>query len=270
MSSSQFFSGQKYEGWDIQKLSPGVYSFYRKEVMDGAPHNYYLPLPPHVFRNFTATILDAAGDLGTPLDFACNLYREIAGSNAWTLLSAAVYVQERDFCRQMCEGALAMSAGRYRILGTGAAAEILYLEFVADFGGRPGGGGGGGNLHTLQDGREAGLWGIYEVLDNMNDRAHGYLWTELVNVDNGVCTATKAAVLDKKHHLIGYLISYTQPHDFLGAVALGGVVAGSLVTDAVYHSCDILAGDNEDLAISIPASGTVGDLGYVMLVGYTQ
>ncbi|MBA7578369.1 hypothetical protein ES708_20231 [subsurface metagenome] len=274
--SSPFFSGQLYEGWTVLSLAPGVYSFFRQDVQDGAEHQYLLPLPVHVFRSFSATIRDAAGELGTAADFACDLYREIAGSDQWSLLSCSVYEHERDFTRLFTEGSLAMSAGRYTARVTGKVDEILYLEFVADFRDDAVG---GGNLHTLQDGREGGLYAIGQHVFNCSTRlddliglAYQDVWQAMSHADNAVVTVTRYAEEGKHHYLLGYVVSYSDDRAAFCELQDGGYTIALLRADMDYHSCvpGLIVMENSDLAISLAASGDPGVSGYVLMVGVTR
>lgn len=259
---SPFFSGELHEGWTVLMLSPGVYSFFRSEVQDGAEHSYMLPLPVHVFRSFSATIRASDGSVGTPADFVCALHRGITGSNQWTLLSCDVYDHERNFTRSFTEGSLATSAGRYIAYVTGKADEILYLEFIADFNL---GAAGGGNLHTLQDGREAGLYAISDAWQDV--------WQESAYGDNVNVAVTRLGEAGKHHYVLGYTGWYSD-HRLASSCELkdDGITIALLLADGVYHcaSPGIIISEGSDLALTLPLSGDPVVRGYLLLVGVTR
>ncbi|MBA7584848.1 hypothetical protein ES708_26811 [subsurface metagenome] len=281
--SSPFFSGQLYEGWTVLSLAPGVYSFFRQDVQDGTIYQYLLPLPVHAFRSFSATIKTSTGELGTPDEFMCELYREIPGSDRWSLLSCAISTHERGITRLFTEGNLALSAGRYTARVTGKPGEILYLEFVADFTDDPAG---GGNLHTLQDGREGGLYAIGDYvydcrirLDELIALAGQDVWQVSDRAENDMVVVTQGGIGGKTNYVLGYQAGYYKisddthhVSDVLGEITSEGATILHIRGDQIYHSClpGIPIEIGKPMTAILRASGLADIAGEILIVGVTR
>lgn len=113
------------------------------------------------------------------------------------------------------------------------------------------------------------LNGILDDLGVLNNRGIS-TWIVTATGDNAIATATKAAEAGKSHYVVAISATYNDSTiNNLVALKDGANTVGNFHVGNIVFSKPLKLTAGNAVSVSLPASGTLGKVGAVTIVGFT-